>query len=139
MTGIVMLFDQHFHFHNVCCTDERVGSRILCYLLVFLTCCRHLTIILNFPFIWCVKRDTGWQTFKRPGVDAFLEHLAQFYEIVVYTDEQNMVIWFCFCIFWMDTCHCYEYSYVWYVMLLCLLICAVCRPCYRKAGSQALH
>ncbi|WJX64946.1 mitochondrial inner membrane protein required for protein import [Trifolium repens] len=38
------------------------------------------------------KRDTGWQTFKRPGVDAFLEHLAQFYEIVVYTDEQNMFV-----------------------------------------------
>lgn len=51
-----------------------------------------MTIILNFTFIWHVKRDTGWQTFKRPGVDAFLEHLAQFYEIVVYTDEQNMVI-----------------------------------------------
>jgi len=51
-------------------------------------------IILIFTFIWNVKRDTSWQTFKRPGVDAFLEHLAQFYEIVVYTDEQNMVIWF---------------------------------------------
>jgi len=51
-----------------------------------------MTIILNFTFIWYEKRDTGWQTFKRPGVDAFLEHLAQFYEIVVYTDEQNMVI-----------------------------------------------
>ncbi|KAI5432804.1 mitochondrial inner membrane protein required for protein import [Lathyrus oleraceus] len=41
-------------------------------------------------YIW--TRDTGWQTFKRPGVDAFLEHLAQFYEIVVYTDEQNMFV-----------------------------------------------
>ncbi|XP_061364145.1 mitochondrial import inner membrane translocase subunit TIM50-like [Gastrolobium bilobum] len=38
-------------------------------------------------YVW--TRDTGWQTFKRPGVDAFLEHLAQFYEIVVYTDEQK--------------------------------------------------
>lgn len=61
-------------------------------------------MILNFVFfIWCVKRDTGWQTFKRPGVDAFLEHLAQFYEIVVYTDEQNMVIWIFCSTFWMDT------------------------------------
>ena len=42
-------------------------------------------------FIWYVKRETGWQTFKRPGVDAFLENLAQYYEIVVYTDEQSMV------------------------------------------------
>ncbi|XP_004491501.1 mitochondrial import inner membrane translocase subunit TIM50 [Cicer arietinum] len=41
-------------------------------------------------YIW--TRETGWQTFKRPGVDAFLEHLAQFYEIVVYTDEQNMFV-----------------------------------------------
>ncbi|KAG9441042.1 hypothetical protein H6P81_016896 [Aristolochia fimbriata] len=33
------------------------------------------------------KRERGWRTFKRPGVDAFLEHLAHFYEIVVYTDQ----------------------------------------------------
>ncbi|OVA20151.1 NLI interacting factor [Macleaya cordata] len=38
------------------------------------------------------KRDRGWRTFKRPGVDAFLEHLAQFYEIVVYTDELSMYV-----------------------------------------------
>lgn len=37
-------------------------------------------------------REKGWQTFKRPGVDAFLEHLAQFYEIVVYSDEQSMFV-----------------------------------------------
>ncbi|KAL0310949.1 UNVERIFIED_CONTAM: Mitochondrial import inner membrane translocase subunit TIM50 [Sesamum angustifolium] len=37
------------------------------------------------------KRDRGWRTFKRPGVDAFLEHLAQFYEIVVYSDQLSMV------------------------------------------------
>ncbi|KAK1390209.1 Mitochondrial import inner membrane translocase subunit TIM50 [Heracleum sosnowskyi] len=33
------------------------------------------------------KRERGWRTFKRPGVDAFLEHLSQFYEIVLYTDQ----------------------------------------------------
>ncbi|XP_068645462.1 mitochondrial import inner membrane translocase subunit TIM50-like [Aristolochia californica] len=38
------------------------------------------------------KRDRGWRTFKRPGVDSFLEHLAQFYEIVVYSDEQSMYV-----------------------------------------------
>ncbi|CAH9118321.1 unnamed protein product [Cuscuta epithymum] len=38
------------------------------------------------------KRDRGWRTFKRPGVDAFLEHLAQFYEIVVYSDQQGMYV-----------------------------------------------
>lgn len=49
-------------------------------------CCCDL-----FPF-WYVKRDRGWRTFKRPGVDAFLEHMAKFYEIVVYSDQLNMVI-----------------------------------------------
>lgn len=38
------------------------------------------------------KRDRGWRTFKRPGVDDFLEHLAQFYEIVVYSDQQGMYV-----------------------------------------------
>ncbi|XP_071694229.1 mitochondrial import inner membrane translocase subunit TIM50-like [Rutidosis leptorrhynchoides] len=38
------------------------------------------------------KRDRGWRTFKRPGVDDFLEHLAQFYEIIVYSDQQPMYV-----------------------------------------------
>ncbi|XP_023534832.1 mitochondrial import inner membrane translocase subunit TIM50 [Cucurbita pepo subsp. pepo] len=37
-------------------------------------------------------RERGWQTFKRPGVDSFLEHLAQFYEIVIYSDQSNMYV-----------------------------------------------
>ncbi|XP_048492113.1 mitochondrial import inner membrane translocase subunit TIM50 isoform X2 [Beta vulgaris subsp. vulgaris] len=32
------------------------------------------------------KREKGWATYKRPGLDDFLEHLAQIYEIVVYSD-----------------------------------------------------
>ncbi|MCL7039978.1 hypothetical protein MKW94_005715, partial [Papaver nudicaule] len=36
------------------------------------------------------KRERGWRTFKRPGVEAFLEHLAQFYEIVVFSDQLQM-------------------------------------------------
>ncbi|KAJ4889771.1 Mitochondrial import inner membrane translocase subunit TIM50 [Raphanus sativus] len=36
------------------------------------------------------KRERGWRTFKRPGVDAFLEHLSKFYEIVLYTDQMDM-------------------------------------------------
>jgi len=32
-------------------------------------------------------RERGWRTFKRPGVDVFLQHLAQRFEIVVYTDQ----------------------------------------------------
>ncbi|KAJ7960919.1 Mitochondrial import inner membrane translocase subunit TIM50 [Quillaja saponaria] len=57
---------------------------------------RHVfTLVLDLNetlihYAW--TRDTSWQTFKRPGVDAFLEHLAQFYEIIVYTDEQNMFV-----------------------------------------------
>lgn len=38
------------------------------------------------------KRDRGWKTFKRPGVEAFLEHLAHYYEIVVYSDQLNMYV-----------------------------------------------
>ncbi|XP_062206955.1 mitochondrial import inner membrane translocase subunit TIM50-like [Phragmites australis] len=38
------------------------------------------------------KRERGWRTFKRPGVDAFLEHLGKFYEIVVYSDQLNMYV-----------------------------------------------
>ncbi|KAL8228906.1 hypothetical protein R6Q57_013806 [Mikania cordata] len=38
------------------------------------------------------KRDRGWRTFKRPGVDDFLERLAQFYEIIVYSDQQAMYV-----------------------------------------------
>ncbi|RZC89873.1 hypothetical protein C5167_035870 [Papaver somniferum] len=38
------------------------------------------------------KRERGWRTFKRPGVEAFLEHLAQFYEIVVYSDQLQMYV-----------------------------------------------
>ncbi|XP_058081386.1 mitochondrial import inner membrane translocase subunit TIM50 isoform X3 [Magnolia sinica] len=38
------------------------------------------------------KRERGWRTFKRPGVDVFLEHLAQFYEIVIYSDQLSMYV-----------------------------------------------
>ncbi|XP_024382334.1 mitochondrial import inner membrane translocase subunit TIM50 [Physcomitrium patens] len=38
------------------------------------------------------KRDRGWRTFKRPGVEAFLEQLAQYYELVVYTDQLNFYV-----------------------------------------------
>ncbi|XP_021905998.1 mitochondrial import inner membrane translocase subunit TIM50-like [Carica papaya] len=38
------------------------------------------------------KRDRGWKTFKRPGVDIFLEHLAKFYEIIVYSDQMEMYV-----------------------------------------------
>ncbi|TXG67944.1 hypothetical protein EZV62_009219 [Acer yangbiense] len=38
------------------------------------------------------KRDRGWRTFKRPGVDAFLDHMAKFYEIVVFSDQLNMYV-----------------------------------------------
>ena len=32
------------------------------------------------------NRERGWRTFKRPGVDAFLKHMAQYYEVVVFTE-----------------------------------------------------
>ncbi|XP_021766333.1 mitochondrial import inner membrane translocase subunit TIM50-like [Chenopodium quinoa] len=33
------------------------------------------------------KREIGWSTFKRPGLDAFLKHMSEIYEIVVYSDK----------------------------------------------------
>ena len=41
--------------------------------------------------LFSVKRERMENFFKRPGVDAFLEHMAKFYEIVVYSDQQPMV------------------------------------------------
>ncbi|KAF6145059.1 hypothetical protein GIB67_013410 [Kingdonia uniflora] len=38
------------------------------------------------------KRERGWRTFKRPGVELFLEHMAQFYEIVVFSDQLSMYV-----------------------------------------------
>lgn len=38
------------------------------------------------------KRDRGWRTFKRPGVDAFLEQLAQHYELVIYSDQLSFYV-----------------------------------------------
>lgn len=38
------------------------------------------------------KRERGWRTFKRPGVEAFLEHLSKFYEVVVYSDQLSMYV-----------------------------------------------
>mmetsp|Transcript_22581 Transcript_22581/g.31453 ORF Transcript_22581/g.31453 Transcript_22581/m.31453 type:complete len:341 (+) Transcript_22581:109-1131(+) len=32
-------------------------------------------------------RERGWRTFKRPGVDIFLQHMSQRFEIVVYSDQ----------------------------------------------------
>ncbi|XP_062179329.1 mitochondrial import inner membrane translocase subunit TIM50-like [Phragmites australis] len=38
------------------------------------------------------QRERGWRTFKRPGVDAFLEHMGKFYEVVVYSDQTPMYV-----------------------------------------------
>ncbi|CAN6332431.1 unnamed protein product [Urochloa humidicola] len=38
------------------------------------------------------QRDRGWRTFKRPGVDAFLEHMSRLYEVVVYSDQPPMYV-----------------------------------------------
>ncbi|KAK9823312.1 hypothetical protein WJX72_001853 [[Myrmecia] bisecta] len=32
-------------------------------------------------------RGRGWRTFKRPGAEEFLRHMAQYYELVVYTNQ----------------------------------------------------
>ncbi len=33
------------------------------------------------------NRERGWRTFKRPGVEAFLKHMSQYYELVVFTEQ----------------------------------------------------
>ncbi|AQK94761.1 import inner membrane translocase subunit TIM50 [Zea mays] len=38
------------------------------------------------------QRERGWRTFKRPGVDAFLEHMSKLYEVVVYSDQPPMYV-----------------------------------------------
>lgn len=60
---------------------------------------RKMKLFLSLTLLLFLKRDRGWRTFKRPGVDAFLEHMAQFYEIVVYSDQLNMVTSVSFLIF----------------------------------------
>ncbi|CAI5486268.1 unnamed protein product, partial [Closterium sp. Naga37s-1] len=38
------------------------------------------------------KRDRGWRTFKRPGAEAFLERMEQFFEVVVFSDQLNLSV-----------------------------------------------
>ena len=38
-----------------------------------------------------LKRNVGWKYQKRPGVDALLVGLFDYYEIVVFTSEAAMV------------------------------------------------
>eukprot|EP00897_Mesotaenium_endlicherianum_P004283 jgi/Mesen1/3883/ME000208S02889 len=38
------------------------------------------------------KRDRGWRTFKRPGVEPFLERMAHYFEIVVFSDQLNITV-----------------------------------------------
>ncbi|KAK3135100.1 hypothetical protein QOZ80_5BG0414550 [Eleusine coracana subsp. coracana] len=38
------------------------------------------------------QRERGWRTFKRPGVDAFMEHMARCYEVVVFSDQPPMYV-----------------------------------------------
>ncbi len=38
------------------------------------------------------RRSRGWRTFKRPGASDFLKHMAQFYEVVVYSDQLSTYV-----------------------------------------------
>nr|BAK06361.1 predicted protein [Hordeum vulgare subsp. vulgare] len=38
------------------------------------------------------QRERGWKTFKRPGVEAFLQHMSTLYEVVVYSDQLQMYV-----------------------------------------------
>lgn len=34
-------------------------------------------------------RELGWKTFKRPGAEIFLQHMSQFFELVIFTDQNQ--------------------------------------------------
>lgn len=57
--------------------------------------CRHVqTLVLDLDDLlvhshW--TRGRGWRTFKRPGVEDFIKHMGQFYEIVVFTNQASLV------------------------------------------------
>lgn len=104
---------------------------------------RKMKLFLSLTLLLFLKRDRGWRTFKRPGVDAFLEHMAQFYEIVVYSDQLNMVTSVSFLIL---------QNVLYDIFLLCLqVVCleyhmlwnisywTVCWSCCWKTGSEELH
>jgi hypothetical protein len=56
--------------------------------------CRHVqTLVLDLDDLlvhshW--TRGRGWRTFKRPGVEDFIKHMGQFYEIVVFTNQVSL-------------------------------------------------
>ena len=37
-------------------------------------------------------RERGWRVFKRPGADDFIKHMAQFYEVIVYSDQMSTYV-----------------------------------------------
>lgn len=47
--------------------------------------------VSGISFLFSSKRSVGWKYQKRPGVDALLVGLFDFYEIVVFTSETAMV------------------------------------------------
>lgn len=51
----------------------------------------HPVLFLDIALYFNSQRDRGWRTFKRPGVEAFLEQLAQHYELVIYSDQLSYV------------------------------------------------
>ena len=37
-------------------------------------------------------RERGWRVFKRPGAEDFLKHMAQFYEVIVFSDQLSTYV-----------------------------------------------
>lgn len=52
---------------------------------------RHIkTLVLDLDDVLVQSqwtRGRGWRTFKRPGAEDFIKHMAQYYELVVYTSQ----------------------------------------------------
>lgn len=70
--------------------EEESPSRLTSVVMAFLAS-HHPVLFLDIALYFNSQRDRGWRTFKRPGVEAFLEQLAQHYELVIYSDQLSYV------------------------------------------------
>jgi len=68
-----------------------------CFPLMTFLSHRHGMWVLHIPYMCnraltnTKKRQYGWRTAKRPGVDYFLAYVSQFYEVVIFTSQPYYV------------------------------------------------
>ncbi len=93
--AIFHLVIQYSSGQSLICQEIPVAVMALCVLAHVL----YLAFVTNVLFaLFKKKRTKGWTYQKRPGVDALLVKLFDFYEIVVFTDEVGMVSVWSYCV-----------------------------------------